>query len=286
MRRLFAILFACVACTPSSAETLSTPKRYEECLIANGSLISTSEILNIPAAARAAQDRCTYSGPNRMGVIPNATDAAIRAIPEELKRIDSITDRDFVKHASCISTESVNLIKSNVVSGIRRAAQLSVSKCPRFDKYHKHDMWEVLTQAHMEIYQQLEAEADNNYYSERAPSNETTQFISGLDFLVDGRNMIGKRITVNDCNISYASSSSVSCTILSKGSVVGQLMIDSKTSDRDGLRRALERCSGFDKSPACRASVTGTVYDLFDELGVKNSEILGMKDATIHWTSN
>jgi hypothetical protein len=76
-----------------------------------------------------------------------------------------------------------------------------------------------------------------------------------IDFLVDGAELVGKTVTITSCKFTAASDSSVLCSAGTQGNA----FIDSKTLDREDLRRALRSCASFIASPQCIGSVTGLV---------------------------
>jgi hypothetical protein len=78
-----------------------------------------------------------------------------------------------------------------------------------------------------------------------------------IDFLVDRDDLIGQVVTVTGCRFGAATDSQVLCSAGAQGSV----SIESKTLDREDLRKALRQCSEFTAlAPAsCAGSVTGTV---------------------------
>lgn len=178
MRRLFAVLFVCAASAPLSAETLSTPKRYEECLIANAALSLSSDTNDGQAAIAAASRACTYVGPNRVLTEAQAKSSAAQKATTELRRIDAITDRDFVRHASCVATEAEAIIKKERPQTIRGAASVAVRLCPQFERSHGYPIWEVLVAAHMDISQRLEAESDREFYKSREPQDNHSDLMS------------------------------------------------------------------------------------------------------------
>lgn len=97
--------------------------------------------------------------------------------------------------------------------------------------------------------------------------------INVIDFLVDWKSLKGQRVTVSGCQIQNASSDSVTCSAGRPGS----FLVDGRTLDREGLRRALKTCAGWSQSDDCRADVTGEV-----------GESLGnpkLKDAVLIWAA-
>ncbi|WP_346357995.1 hypothetical protein [Bosea sp. (in: a-proteobacteria)] len=85
-----------------------------------------------------------------------------------------------------------------------------------------------------------------------AAENKTVDII---DFLVDGADLVGKTVTVTGCKFTAATDTSVLCS----AGMQGNAFIDSKTLDREDLRRALRNCGGFVAPPQCLGSVTGQV---------------------------
>jgi len=99
--------------------------------------------------------------------------------------------------------------------------------------------------------------------------------LDSIDFLVDGRDLIGKRVTVTDCKFRSASSTFVVC---GAPNGTGSIYIDSDSLERESLRRALRTCAGYEESPQCRGSVTGIVS--------LQSGGPYLRDATIEWAQS
>lgn len=111
--------------------------------------------------------------------------------------------------------------------------------------------------------------------------------ISLIDFLVDGRNYLGKRITITGCQFTFAAADSITCVaykITDQFNSQGEVMVDSQSLERGSLRRALHNCFDFNTRPECAGDITGMVVDIFTDLGVNNYPILGIKNATIKWS--
>ncbi|MDP3408236.1 hypothetical protein [Bosea sp. (in: a-proteobacteria)] len=91
--------------------------------------------------------------------------------------------------------------------------------------------------------------------AERAVAQSRT--VDVIDFLVDRDDMVGQSVTITGCRFGAATDSQVLCSAGAQGSV----SIESKTLNREDLRRALRQCSDFTAfaSVACGGSVTGTV---------------------------
>lgn len=94
-----------------------------------------------------------------------------------------------------------------------------------------------------------------------------------IDFLVDGGDLVGKTVTITGCKFAAATASSVLCSAGTQGNA----FIDSKTLDREDLRRALRNCGGFIAPPQCIGSVTGQV--------TKGPLGLQLSKASIGWPS-
>jgi hypothetical protein len=96
-----------------------------------------------------------------------------------------------------------------------------------------------------------------------------------IDYLVDAKDLVGKRITVTDCSFTNADTTSVTCADPNYRFFFN---IESDTLDGVSLRRALTTCGpGFKfKDIQCHGSVTGIVSP-----GPHDS--LRLRDATIEW---
>lgn len=164
---LFAIVRPALA-----AERLSTPKRYEECLIANGALFETaSGDGKIEYSVEAAyKHECLYIGQSREAVETKSIENAVKALPIVLHDLYLIKDKDFIKHAECVANNAKSWIISqspnvsrgyaDVLTASRRAARI----CPDLSPLHKRDKWEVITVAQMLLAQQDEADSDAQFY--------------------------------------------------------------------------------------------------------------------------
>ena len=96
--------------------------------------------------------------------------------------------------------------------------------------------------------------------------------IDMVDFVVDQKDLVGKRVRLTGCTITGASAVVVLCT-----SEVASIPLEVDTIAREDLRRALRACSGFDRRQACRAEVEGTV--------VQKPVGLQLGQSIIHWAS-
>jgi len=99
------------------------------------------------------------------------------------------------------------------------------------------------------------------------------QTLDVVDFLANGRDLVGKTVTVTGCNFTAASRLGVLCSTR-----VASFNIDFQSLDRGDLRRALRRCSGIIALPGCAGNVTGLVSP--------SSTTVVLKNAKIEWTPN
>lgn len=112
-----------------------------------------------------------------------------------------------------------------------------------------------------------------------------------IDFLVDGRSYMGKEITIRGCHFGNASAFGIDCLAFKENGSdrsadwLGTVIIDGPTLDRESLRRALRTCTDFGRRPQCTGDITGTVYDPYAELGVRGNAVIGVKNASITWTT-
>jgi signal peptidase I len=115
------------------------------------------------------------------------------------------------------------------------------------------------------------------------------KYIELIDFLVDGPSYIGKRVPITGCQFSFARADSIACVAfkIAKDTnypdPLGQVLIAGPSLERESLRRALRNCSDYNTRQECSGDVTGTVFDVFAELGAKDSTVLGIKCAAIKW---
>ena len=92
--------------------------------------------------------------------------------------------------------------------------------------------------------------------SEVASAQNVDKTLDVIDFLVDGPDLIGKKVTVTGCSFRNADSRSVNCRA---PNYTGNIYIDSKSMERESLRRALKTCAGYEQHAHCPGSVTGIV---------------------------
>jgi len=70
-----------------------------------------------------------------------------------------------------------------------------------------------------------------------------------------------------------------------RAATVSQVLIAGPSLEKESLRRALRNCSDYNTRRECSGDVIGTVFDVFAELGVKDSPVFGIKCATINGRS-
>jgi signal peptidase I len=86
--------------------------------------------------------------------------------------------------------------------------------------------------------------------------------IEMIDFLVDGRSYIEKRITITGCQFSFASAETIACVAFKIAedtkipNAIGQVLIASQSLEKESLRRALRKCSDFNNRRECSGDVT------------------------------
>ncbi|MFG1260024.1 hypothetical protein V5F79_22110 [Xanthobacter flavus] len=113
--------------------------------------------------------------------------------------------------------------------------------------------------------------------------------ISGIDFLVDWKTLVGKQVTITDCAIFGATSYAVLCFVMSPqgrpglSAPLGQITIEPSSMKSDDLRLALKNCSGYSPKYYCYANVSGTVYDMFGDFSIKNQGAPALKNVSFHW---
>ncbi|MFG1302726.1 hypothetical protein V5F34_01110 [Xanthobacter autotrophicus] len=174
MRRLaLLLLFIPFAQVAHGAEVLTTPKRYEECLIANGSMLYTAggdgKVAN--SVEGAYKTSCLYTGPNKTETEVAAINAATKAIPDIVKNLYQTNDASFTQHASCVSDKAFSIIHTQGRSDLPaylitlQAARRGLKGCPDLTAAHKHDAWEVIVVAQMYMAEKIEAGSDAAHYS-------------------------------------------------------------------------------------------------------------------------
>jgi hypothetical protein len=94
-----------------------------------------------------------------------------------------------------------------------------------------------------------------------------------IDFLVDGRDYVGQRVTITGCQFADADTDTVWCK--TRG---GHITAHSPTMERESLRYALRNCAalGFESKQECMGDITGTVT-------LHNVYGLLITDAAIKW---
>ena len=104
------------------------------------------------------------------------------------------------------------------------------------------------------------------------PATTALKTMDVIDFLVDWRSLLRQTVTVTGCLLQQAEATSVVCSAGSQG----MFFIDGDTLAREGLRRALRECAGFEKGDECRVDVTGEVSE--NTLGMPK-----LLDAAMKW---
>lgn len=104
-------------------------------------------------------------------------------------------------------------------------------------------------------------------------SGARAQTLDVVDFLANGRDLVGKTVTVTGCNFTAASTLGVLCSTR-----VASFTIDFRSLDRGDLHRALRQCSGIIAQPGCAGNVTGVVSP--------SSTTVVLKNAKIEWAPN
>ena len=79
-------------------------------------------------------------------------------------------------------------------------------------------------------------------FSNIASAQNIEKSLDVIDFIVDGPDLIGKKVTVTGCSFGSANSTSVKCGAPNH---VGTIFIDSPSLDRESLRRALKTCADY-----------------------------------------
>lgn len=278
MRCFAPLAFVVAAPIASAGEVLSTPERYEECLIAHGALIVSSEGVDVVTGTETAKQECAFTGKNRALVDQVATAEARKKIAATLPALDKIQDRDFVRHASCLAEEAKASLRAQPRMTIRGATRAAIPKCPHFENSHKRDLWEVLVVANMDVAQQLEAASDGAAHpasaGEPAPGPYPLEGkqMTLADLVVDARSLMKQRVSITDgCDITQTSNMFIIC---SQGTSF--VYLSSSTADRETLRFALKNCAGPNPTRKCRAfAVIGTVGGLFlNSTPVLNSAVI------------
>lgn len=173
MRRLaLLLLFIPFAQAAHGAEVLTTPKRYEECLIANGAMLYTAggdgKVTN--SVEGAYKTACRYTGPNKAETEVAAINAATKAIPDIVQNLYQINDANFTQHVACVSDKALSIIRGQGHSDLPaylttlEAARRGVKACPDLTASHKHDAWEVIVVAQMYMAEKTEAASDAAHY--------------------------------------------------------------------------------------------------------------------------
>lgn len=99
--------------------------------------------------------------------------------------------------------------------------------------------------------------------------------IDPVDFVVDGRDMLQKRITLAGCHLVGANQYWVSCRSPSNPTIT--IPIDAKTLEMEDFRRALKECAAYDATERCQGEVSGVVAS-----GISGT--VGLRNGRIAWT--
>ncbi|WP_139223549.1 hypothetical protein [Methylocapsa palsarum] len=83
-----------------------------------------------------------------------------------------------------------------------------------------------------------------------------------VDFIVDGVEHLGQAVAVTGCYLIQANDWMFFCAAYSTDKRhLGNITLDSKSMNRESLRRALNNCNGIDADDACFVDVYGDAYD-------------------------
>lgn len=105
-----------------------------------------------------------------------------------------------------------------------------------------------------------------------APTVASTFTMDIVDFLVDGRGLVGQLVTVTGCKFGQAEAEMIMCS-----NRAGRVRVDTDDMPREDLRRALRECADF--APMTPASCAGAVSGLV----ARDSAGLRITKAAIGW---
>lgn len=92
-----------------------------------------------------------------------------------------------------------------------------------------------------------------------AQQNEPPR-LSGVDLLVRGQELIGRRVVISECLLTTGFGDALPCRVFnSGGEYIGLVNIDRKTLPLDDVRRTLERCASMMPGPDCRVTADGVL---------------------------
>ncbi len=110
--------------------------------------------------------------------------------------------------------------------------------------------------------------------------------IAAVEFAVAADPLIGKRVTLDDCHLVFATESEATCLGLAPEAAdntappLRRVLV--RLADAGGAR-AGRLCEGGALDDACHVSVSGVVEDQSGAFGLGERAMLGLREGTIHW---
>ncbi len=105
-----------------------------------------------------------------------------------------------------------------------------------------------------------------------APAVASTFTMDIVDFLVDGRGLVGQLVTVTGCKFGQAEAEMIMCS-----NRAGRVRVDTDEMPREDVRRAIRECADF--APMTPATCAGAVSGLV----VRDAAGLRITKAAIGW---
>lgn len=118
----------------------------------------------------------------------------------------------------------------------------------------------------------------------------TEAHIAAVEFSVAADPLIGKRVTLDDCHLVFATESEATCLGLApqadaagEASPLRRVLIRLTEAGGGRARGPGGVCEGGALDDACHVSVSGVVEDQSGAFGVADRHVLGLREGTIHW---
>jgi predicted trehalose synthase len=114
--------------------------------------------------------------------------------------------------------------------------------------------------------------------------------IAAVEFSVAADQLIGERVTLEDCHLVFATESEATCLgfipqPVAAGATAPLRRVLIRLADAGDLakRQARGLCDGGALDDACHVSVSGVVEDQSSDFGVSDRHVLGLREGTINW---
>lgn len=114
--------------------------------------------------------------------------------------------------------------------------------------------------------------------------------IAAIEFSVAADQLVGKRVTLDDCHLVFATEREATCLGLNPQTAAAgaatplrRVLIRLAEVGELGKREARGLCEGGALDDACHVSVSGVVEDQAGAFGLGDRPMLGLREGTINW---